>query len=178
MTNKHFVASLGLVCVLSGFALAQKVNVDFDPKEDFSRYRTYAIVESKQPAPSAQCERSILDTIQVQLALKGLLPVTGSEPADLWLVYNAGVKEQTSIEGHDYGYGPGWRWAWSDKHSENYLQVQQPGTLVVDLVDVRQNRLVWRGIAVDVLGDRNNTNIRKVEKAAARMLAKYPTKQK
>ena len=41
------------VCLLlgSGSALAQKVNTDYDRSVDFSQYKTYAWLESKNPAP-------------------------------------------------------------------------------------------------------------------------------
>lgn len=174
---RSLTSSLFLITLLAWTTLAQKVSVDYDRNADFSRYRTYAFLESKNPASSRLwCER-ILDNIQLKLAVKGLLPARDGESVDLFIVYNAGVKEQTVIEGYNYNYGPGWRWSWNDAHSQMYPVLEERDTLVIDLVDARRNRLVWRGVATDTVFEKSD-KLKRVDKATERMFAKYPPKIK
>src|ERR1700752_3226664 len=90
------VAYLALTVSASG----QKVEVSFDPAVDFSRFRNYALLESKNPSKLKGCPQALLDTIQVSLAKRGLLPVYDGEIPDLLIVYNAGIKEEVSIKGY------------------------------------------------------------------------------
>ena len=63
---------LGLCLLLgSGSALAQKVNTDYDRSVDFTHYKTYAWLESKNPAPELAHKR-IIAAIDEQLAAKGI----------------------------------------------------------------------------------------------------------
>jgi hypothetical protein len=116
--NQHVLATVGLILVLAGIVVAQKVSVDYDRGTDFSRYRTYSFIESKSPASSQLWRDRILDSIQLKLAANGLLPARTGEVADLFIVYNSGVREQTAIEGYGYNYGPGWRWSSSESLRE------------------------------------------------------------
>jgi hypothetical protein len=176
--NKLLLSAASLILALVWTAMAQKVSVDYDRGADFSSYRTYSFIESKQPASSQLWSDRILDNIQLKLAINGLLPARSGEVADLFVVYNAGVKELTAIEGYTYNYGPGWRWSWSESHSQAYAVVQERGTLVIDLIDARQNRLVWRGVATGTLSEQSDKNLKKIGKATGRMFAKYPSKGK
>ena len=174
---RSLASSLFLITLLAWTTPAQKVSVDYDRNADFSRYRTYAFLESKNPASSQLwCER-VLDNIQLKLAVKGLLPAKAGESVDLFIVYNAGIREQTAIEGYNYNYGPGWRWSWNDAHSQMYPVLEERDTLVIDLVDARRNRLVWRGVATDTLFEKSD-KLKRVDKATERMFAKYPPKVK
>jgi Domain of unknown function (DUF4136) len=173
--SNNLFLTIALLLTLYSSAIAQKVSVDYDRKAEFARYRTYSLMESKNPASSRVWCRRILDNIQLRLAVRGLLPGRPGESVDLYVVYNAGLKEQTVIEGYDYNYGQGWRWAWSDDYSRMNTALEKDDTLVIDLIDARENRLVWRGVATDTLSGRPS-NTKKIDRAAEKMFAKYPSK--
>ncbi len=144
----------------------QRVEVSFDPTVDFSRFRNYALLETKNPSKAKVCHQTILDTIQVSLAMRGLLPVYEGEQPDLLIVYNAGIREEVSIQGYEYRYASAWQ--------ANI--VEQPETLIVDLVDAKHNRLVWRGIATNTLVQDYSKAEKKAETATRKMFARYPPK--
>jgi hypothetical protein len=81
---------------------AQKVDVDFNSKVDFSKFKAYPWLESKHPAKGLWPQR-IVDGIDKQLQAKGLKKVEMNDHPDLEVVYNSGVKERTTVEGYDYG---------------------------------------------------------------------------
>lgn len=162
------IISLAYIAMLALPAGEQKVEVSFDPSVDFSRFRSYALLESKNPSKLKGCHKTILDTIQINLAMRGLLPVHDGETPDLFIVYNAGIREEVSIQGYEYRYASAWQALPSS--------IEQPETLIVDLVDAKHNRLVWRGIATNTLVQDNSKAEKKAETATRKMFARYPPK--
>lgn len=165
MKISGLIISLAFLAMLAPPAGEQRVEVSFDPTVDFSRFRNYALLESKNPSKMKVCHKTILDTIQVSLALRGLLPVYEGEQPDLLIVYNAGIREEVSIQGYEYRYSSGL-----------VPHIEQPETLIVDLVDAKNNRLVWRGIATNTLVEDYSKAEKKAETATRKMFARYPPK--
>jgi hypothetical protein len=157
-------------------SFAQKVHVKFDRGVDFSKFKTYAWLESKHPADGLWDQR-VMAAIDRQLTRKGLTRVDGSTSPDLQVVYNAGVKERTIVQGYDYGYvyteylyrrlyGP--LWFWPVGPGSWVSEVEKNGSLVVDLVDASREDMVWRGVAKDTLSDKSEKNEQKLDKGSRR----------
>jgi hypothetical protein len=172
MKRISFLGLVLLLCIASD-ALAQKVSVDWDHDADFSKYKTYAWIESKSPGPELAAKR-IVAAIESQLAAKGLQKAQGSD-ADLAVVYNVGAKERVSVEGYNYGYG---RYRWGDGTVRYDTTTYTEATVVVDLVDPKTHSLVWRGTASDTVSDKPEKNEKKIQKAAEKMFKKYPPTKK
>jgi Domain of unknown function (DUF4136) len=80
---------------------------------------------------------------------------------------HAGIKEEVSIQGYGYRYASAW---------QATPAIEQPETLIVDLVDAKHNRLVWRGIATNTLVQDYSKAEKKAEAATRKMFARYPPK--
>jgi hypothetical protein len=166
-----------LVLLAASAAWAQKVDVDFNSSVDFSKFKTYAWLESKHPAKGLWPQR-ITDGVDKQLQAKGLKKVTMDDHPDLEVVYNSGIKERTTVEGYDYGYPYGPWWGWGGPRSVTYqTYVDKEATLAVDLVRTEAKELVWRGVARDTLSDNSDKNQKKLDKAVEKMFKKYPPKK-
>jgi hypothetical protein len=152
-------------------ALAQKVVVDWDHDADFSKYKSYAWMESKNPGSDLAAKRMIT-AIESQLAVKGLQK-THRGDADLEIVYNVGAKERMSVQGYDYGYG---RYRWGGGTVRYDTTTYTEASVVVDLVDAKSHNLVWRGTASDTVSDKPEKNEKKIQSAAEKMFKKYPPK--
>jgi len=175
--------TLYALTVLAGSgAFAQKVHVQFEKGVDFSRFKTYAWLESKHPADGLWAPR-VVAAIDKQLTRKGLKRGNLLMCPDLEVLYNSGLKTRTVAEGCDYGcvyteylysqiYGP--RWFWPRGPGSWVSEVEKDGSLVVDLVDASNNEIVWRGVATAVLSDKPKNNERKLNKAIRKMFKKYP----
>ena len=174
-----------LMLVAASGSFAQKVHVNFDKRIDFSKFRTYAWLESKHPADGLWDQR-VVAAIDRQLTTKGLRKVDPSTNPDLEVVYNSGVKERTIVQGYDYGYvyteylyrrlyGP--LWFWPVGSGSWVSEVEKNGSLVVDLVDASREDMVWRGVAKDTLSDKSEKNERQLNKAIEKMFRKYPPKR-
>ncbi|RYC66265.1 MULTISPECIES: DUF4136 domain-containing protein [Spirosoma] len=149
---------------------APRVTVDSNSRVNFSKYRTYAWMDSDIKAGenplyyNQLATESVENTLSRVLSEKGLKPVR-SRP-DLLVGYHFFVEDKTRTVAAPTspfygpylgwgrwgygGWGPGW-WGWG---GQQYTQEQyQAGTVVVDMVDTRTRQLVWRGSVQNAIGD-------------------------
>ena len=171
-TRSRFLLSLSL---LIGFtctaASAQDVYVNSSPNANFSQYHTYAWGQQENPNQIANSflAQEAKTQIQNQLQSKGLKLVQESENPDLIVVGSGGMKTQTSYN------------AWGMRGIGGGMggitpQQSLTGTLIVDIYDVKEKQLVWRGIAQGTLNEKNSQkNMQLVDKAVAKMFKKYPS---
>ena len=114
-SKKFLVVMAAAVLLLwSASASAQDVKYNFMAGTDFSKYKTYKWVRApKAEYPDQILDQQIMQSIDAQLALKGLSK-TESDPPDLYVVYQAAVRQEqqwssysTDMGGGGWGYG---RW--------------------------------------------------------------------
>jgi Domain of unknown function (DUF4136) len=172
---KRIFALVVLGLLASSAAVAQKTNIDWDRQANFSQYHTYMWQKSPHPAKGFWDER-IMSAVDQQLQAKGLTKVD-SNP-DLWVVYSNSIHDQKEVVGTGYNYGPGWGWGgwgYMGPTTTTYnTYVTKLGTLVVEISDVKQKDLLWRGSATDTISDNSNKNIKTLDKAVAKLFKGYP----
>jgi len=93
---------------------------------------------------------------------------------DLYLTYHASTQEFTIDTLHwGYSFGPRWQWGGGMGKSTTTVQSYPKGTLVIDLWVAKTQRLAWRGVASDILGDPAK-NAEKAQKAVLNVFASFP----
>ena len=164
-----------LISVSSGFAY--QVQVNFDPAIHFSRYKTYSLLHST-PARSPQAlspnrlmQELIADFIEERLANVGLKEVTTG--ADLVVSYRIHVKDDPQKINLSDGVGPTGL-GWGDAVYSSTVRIIREGTLVIDMVDEKQNHLVFEGILTQTMSSRPEKNVKKMAKAVSEVINKYP----
>jgi hypothetical protein len=170
-----------LVAISPGFA--HIVRVDFDHATRFSSYKTYSWVaapgdqSSHAVFPNQLMERRITSFVDEALACRGLKRVP--KGGDLQVSYRMIVTEQPQFI--TYMPAPGWAWdwswawsAWSGGIATTTVQPFYEGTLVVNIVDARRNKLVFQGTSTQAVSSRPRKNTEKLAKAVNRIMAKYP----
>ena len=182
----RFVATVllaGLLLLLSACASGPRISSEADPSADFSRYRSFAFyaplaIESQGYATPTS--RRIRDAARAQMEARGY--VYDESAPDLWVNLNAYLQERTdvtTIPDVDYDFYYSYRARsyvavpyWRDRTE---VRRYAEGTLNVDLVDARQKRLVWTGVAVGRVG-RATPEERgaKIDAAMAEIFARYP----
>lgn len=168
---------VGLVLSIAG-CTSMDVHFDVDKDADFASYETYDWI----PFPETSREHNgtqsqvvehvefIRSTVAAQLTGKGLRRVT--ENPDLLVTEHGGSESRIDVTGSGYDYGgnySGWQGSGIGVYS------YKGGTLVVDLVDARTGRLVWRGSAEGtfVAGTPGQTK-KLIVKAIETMFEAYP----
>jgi hypothetical protein len=159
------------------FALSLKlgavdVKYDYDHHVDFSRYKTYTW--AKIDMPDSLWRDRVQEAVDKALSAKGWKKV--ADNADVSVVAVGLTKEKPTLHTFYDGFD-GWMWGgFGDETTvlENYTE----GTLIVDMFDTGTKKLIWRGSASDVLSDKPEKNIDKLNKAVEKMFEHFPPPSK
>ena len=166
------------VSVLAGCA-PMRVSSHVDRERDFTLYRTFDWGPADSlPAGDPRLERNaffqdhIQGAIERNMAAKGYRRVDPPAVPDVRVHFHAVIDRRIEVNLLDYQPGN-----CSRDECEPEVSEHNEGTLVVDMIDVRTNRLVWRGWAQDsVEGVLTNQDrlARKIEDAVRLMFARLP----
>ena len=163
------------LALLSTMATAQTVSYDYNRAANFSKYRTYAWSRGAELADELVHAR-IVRAIDGALAGKGLTRVEPGGNPDVLVAYHTSFDRNLEINGFLLGWGPfdpG-----GDRRGSATVQPVLVGTLVVDITDAREGRIVWRGLASSDIrpGEKPQSRDKKIAKATEKMFRNYPPK--
>ncbi|ABM00673.1 DUF4136 domain-containing protein [Shewanella amazonensis] len=165
---------------------SMKTSWDFDPGVTFNQYKTYAWVEKKDDDAGYHLDglmdQRVRDAIETELAQKGFSK-SEAAGADLLVNYLTKVDKKINVDTFNtsYGYnpywGPGWGWG-GNVQTQTTVREYEVGTLIIDLIDNKSGKLVWRGSVADTIRDSNTPQERetKVREAVAGVMLNYPPK--
>lgn len=113
----------------------------------------------------------VLGAVEKELAARGIRLSSSGIP-DLLIHYHASISNRIDVNRteREYGYCQG-------ADCQSWVIEYEAGTLVLDVVDARTNRLIWRGWAQDSVEDalgNQDTMAKKIDEAVTRMLARFP----
>jgi len=157
------------------------VETDYDPAFDFGGYQRFAWLAEKQPLTgdvrldNPRLHERLRQAIQQTLTASGFDAEAGS--ADFRVGYHLSLQQRldvTTLDSH-YGYGPGAsRWGYGPP--ETVVREYDEGTLVIDVVDSRSDRLVWRGSAFGRMSESATPEERqdRARAAVAMILERFP----
>ena len=174
-TKRLLVSAAALVLAFGLVACSSMtVSTDHDPAASFAQYKTFTVMPLEQFKDNPITGDRIKLAITQALQARGLTPATGT--ADLQVHLFAKLSKETQITSTGGGYyGYGWH-GWGGGMSTTTVQDVAVGTLVVDLVDSKTEKPVWRGIVSDTISG-SSTAKQKHEKlnyAMNQLFAKYP----
>jgi hypothetical protein len=176
MRATTFTVGVVLAATLATGCASMRIGTYVARDTDFSRYHTFAWTTADAlPVGDPRLDHNpiLVDYLQgaVERGLQKheLLLVPPSAHPDLLVHFHGSVRQVVSVAGasraHEYGV------------SEDVEVVTfDEGTLVIDLVDAGDGRLVWRGWAIDSvegLVDSQDRMKQKVNEAVARLLANF-----
>ena len=145
---------------------------------DIAQYRTYDWGPADAlPTGDPRLDKNpfFQDHVQaeVERALTGRrLNWTDTGTPDLLIHYHANISERMDVDQTDRGRG----YCYTDGCSPPVVEYDA-GTLVIDVLDARTNRLIWRGWAqnsVKGMLDNEDTMARQINEAVIRMFARFP----
>ena len=166
------------LCFVSAAAFAQDVKTDFDKNANFAAIKTFA-VKIGTSWNNQISEKRITDEITQTLTEKGW-KVADANPDALVVLHGATEKQKSlntfySGMGGYGGYGwRGWGGGMGTGTATTTTSEYLVGTLVVDIFDAKTKQLMFRGTASDEISDKPEKNIKKVEKASAKMFKDFP----
>lgn len=175
-------AALGLSACASG----PSVRTDHDPTANFGQYRTWAFyqpVAMEQSGYSSWISERIRTDVRKEMEARGYQ--YSAEGADLLVNFQGVVEDKTavwSIPRSDiemfYSYRHRAYVAVPVWYDETQVSRYKEGTLTVDLVDGKRNRMVWTGSASrpEVSKRTPEKKMADIDQAVASIFAKYPHK--
>jgi hypothetical protein len=145
---------------------------------DFTQYRTYDWGPADSlPTGDPRLDKDPFFQDHLQGAVEKALAVRALEwsttgMADLQIHYHANISERIDIDRMDRERGYCYAGGCSPPAVE-----YEAGTLVIDIIDMRTNRLIWRGWAqggVRGMLDSQDTMARQIDDAVTRMFTGFP----
>jgi len=157
MNNSKVLQALAAGVVVAAVTLGcatLKVNTDYPPGTDFSKYKSFSIKKGtppKNPIAADRLENALGNALQA----RGFTRVP--DGGDLYVFSHFRLGKDTIVNSSGYGYGGyggwaghgGWGYGGGMQSSTTTVTEIPTGTLVVDLVDSKTNTAVWRGYAKD-----------------------------
>ncbi|MBK0404326.1 DUF4136 domain-containing protein [Adhaeribacter sp. BT258] len=188
--SKIYLLTLVLGLFLSGCAsVPVDVSTDYDRAANFNQFTTFRWFQENPSArrDSTRSYNTFLDkriraAVEANLARKGFRMTTANP--DVLVAYDVKVVTKQEVR-PDYSYPPGWYggygWWYGYRYNYGYSRFAQPmyidqyqdGTIIIDLIDAKDNELVWRGWGQMEVGS-TNVSEAEVNKIVTKILEKYP----
>lgn len=177
------LACLSLVAVAGLACSTVAVSSDFDPSYDFSGLKTYTWM-STQPEQTGDprvdnqlTEERIRRAVDEELAAKGY--VKREQPVDFLVAYSAAIERRTDVEVVQDYYGPGWGY-WGAGSSYTTISDYDEGSILLDILDPANKKLIWRGVAAAELYFDSTPEERdqRTREAVEKILERFPPENK
>jgi hypothetical protein len=142
------------------------IKYDYDPGAPFATMKTFDWFKPKKervgdapPRLSEFNDRRVRAAVEKEMATKGLRKETSADPdvvLDYFPVYkDRAYRTHTSV---GVGGGPwGWGWGWRTRVGTTQVHHYKEGSIVLQVVDFKTNKLIWEGVAEGALTDVNGT---------------------
>jgi len=146
-------------CFLNVFLIVAcstiSVKTDYNPRVDFSAYKTYKWVDftkmkNDQLAKNPLLRSRIIFAIDQELKKKGFL-LSETDDVDFIIVVHGTTEERMNVSNWAgvYRYDP---W-WGSYGGHVDVSYYEQGSLVIDVVETKEEDLIWRGLGTSVVKD-------------------------
>ena len=173
MKGSRILATIGAI-VLAGSVHAQTVHADFDAKTDFSQYRSFAI-QADDSAPTPFVQERIEKAIAAQLEARGM-KTAPADAADFVAHTHVRISSEKVVDFDTFGYA-GYYHGWGGPGYTTATVREIPvGALMVDLVDAKGKKMLWRGVVEGTLSTNPTPakSEKRINKAVVKLFRKYP----
>jgi Domain of unknown function (DUF4136) len=180
-------AALITFALITACSTPVKIQSDYDHSIDFSQYKTYGYYSPmgiENPNYSSLMGQMFRDAIDAQMKPRGYIL---SDNPDILINVSAKLQDKTKVTttsdpmmygGGYYGYRGGMYDPWGGYGYGTSTHVSQytEGTVNVDMVDVKQKRMIWEGIAIGRVNEKEtNAELRAdIQSGVAEMFENYP----
>lgn len=185
---KYYLAPFSILIIIATLftgCSSLKISADYDKSVDFTKYKTfefYGWAKESDKLLNGLDKTRIEDAFAVEFAKRGLKLVDSGGGLIVTLFIVIKDKSETTANtnymggyyGGYYGYGPGWGWGPTYTSTTVSTYHYKVGTLVCDVYDKSEERLIWEGIASKTIDENPNTREKNIPKVVAWLMKKYP----
>ncbi len=183
------VSTLLAVAALAGCS-SLKVNTEYDPTAPYASFKTYAWNPAPPGPEQAPAIRNpvirdrVVAAVDRELGAKGFTRVTPDASPDLLVSVHGWAQSRVEVSSYGYAYGPGYVYGpaygpYQPMPVAPAVEVHSytDGTLLIDFVDAKARKLVWRGTAQDTFTTPDLDAVRRsVDEAVRQLVGAYPPK--
>lgn len=143
-----FVIAVAVSLTTAGCASVKEINADWDTAADFSAFKTFAFSDEGLPFINEKAGVAVRELVAAELGIKGYRQVEAGD-ADFLLVLFPGQKDGLRVDWYSMGYMPWWGlWGGGIGVGARTTDIKI-GSMMVDIVDAKKMRMVWRG-SIDI----------------------------
>jgi len=160
-----------LVIIMAGCS-SVKVSSDYDRKADFTKYRTFNFSKEVDKVSLNDLNRRRLkDAITLQMNARGFQ--LSDSPDVLVNAFVKGKNKYSATANTNYFGGMYYRGFGT---SNTYVDVNKSieGTLFIDLIDVREKKMIWEGVAEGLVNPRTQTREETINSVVKHIFRNYP----
>lgn len=175
------------LCVVSLFVVScatLQVAVDYNPDFDFGSIGTYAWLPHESPPGTdlrinnALINDRVVAAVDARLEAKGYRKTDTGTP-DVYVTWLGAIDRRLRVDTINDYYGPYWYgsrgccWGGSQR---TFISEYEEGTLIVDVLNAVDRKLVWRGTGSDYIRTMKTPEetTRNINAAIAGILADFP----
>lgn len=167
------------------------INTDYDTNIDFTQYKTYNWLPFPKDITINELDRSrYIHAIENNLKKKGFIKV--AEQPDFVIANHYGTKSKVNISNWGYSYAPdsyyggyGYDHAYDYGHGAIFtsgvsVYEYEQGTLILDFVDNKTRKLIWRATAKAMINPASTPKkqTQKINRAVEKILKNFPPQKK
>jgi hypothetical protein len=177
---------LAATALLAGCGGGLKVQANADPEASFNGWQTYRWAERTEEGKQDRrvynyvVEGRVKEAVNLALQEKGFREDSTASDVDFLVGWHGFLEGQVNFSAVSSVYEYGWGWFHPGSgyvSSQTYMNYWRDGTLMIDIVDAREEQLVWRGMGTGSINPDDSLE-RKQENmndAARRILKTFPT---
>jgi len=181
------ITILLVMAMLCATATAEKIRVHYDKSVDFAKYKTYGWAPVGAVA-HPMLALDIVGAVDQEMAAYGLTKVP-SNPDLLVQMYGA-VDTEVSMTSNNPIYNatggippfdpsmtsPGNSLYW-DGYYGNSTVVVHPGQLIIDIIDAKAKKLIWRGMGSEAISNNPDKLMDQANSTVSKLFKEYPVKK-
>ena len=141
------VLTASLVALVALACSTLRVSSDYDPATDFAKFRTYAwLPEEPTPTGRPRLDSPLLHD-RIRKAIDRSLEAKGyqrTEHPDFLVRFDLSAERKLDIDTYNAGFYRGYGYYMSLPQTD--IREYDEGSLIVDVIDLPQKKVVWRGI--------------------------------
>ena len=150
-----------------------QVNTDYSATTNFNDFKTYLFRTDDLKLNDLDKDR-VLNELSKQIQAKGLKPAQDPDLIINVKVSHKKIQDVTTSANLGWGWGRPYGWGGGFGVGNTWTNTHNSGTIVVDMIDAKTQKLVWQGIGSGISVDSPKSKQKQIPEIIEDIMANYP----